>query len=39
VIQNPLLQVVVADKYRSELRRGFDSILFAEVVRSLESIQ
>ena len=39
VIQNPALQVVVSDKYRIELHRGFDPILFAEVVKALESVQ
>ena len=38
VIRNPSLQVVVADKYRIELHRGFDTVLFAEVVKTLESL-
>ena len=39
VIQNPALQVLVSDKYRIELHQGFDPILFAEVVKALESVQ
>ena len=39
LIQNPSLQVVVADKYRIELHRGFDPELFAEVVKTLESLK
>jgi hypothetical protein len=39
VIQNPSLQVVVADKYRIELHQGFDPVLFAEVVKTLESLK
>jgi isopentenyl phosphate kinase len=39
LIQNPSLQVVVADKYRIEVQRGFDPILFAEVVKALESLR
>ena len=39
VIQNPALQVVVADKYRIDLHRGFDPLLFVEVVKALESVQ
>jgi len=32
------LNVVVADKYRIELHGGFDPILFAEVMKALESL-
>ena len=39
VIQNPSRQVVVVDKYRIEVQQGFDPILFAEVVKALESVQ
>jgi lambda repressor-like predicted transcriptional regulator len=38
VIQNPALHVVVSDKYRIELHRGFDPILLGEVVKALESV-
>jgi hypothetical protein len=38
VIQNASLQIVVADRYRIEVHRGFDPILFAEVVKALESV-
>jgi hypothetical protein len=33
------LRVVVADKYRIEVLRGFDPILLAEVVKALESLR
>ena len=33
------LRIVVADKYRIEVLRGFDPILFAEVVKALESLR
>jgi hypothetical protein len=33
------LRIVVADKYRIELHRDFDPILFAEVVKALESLR
>ena len=32
------LRIVVADKYQIEVHRGFDPILFAEVVKALESL-
>jgi hypothetical protein len=38
VIRNPSLQAVVADRYRIGLHRGFDPVLFAEVVKTLESL-
>ena len=38
VLDNPL-RIVVADKYRIEIPRGFDPILFAEVVKALESLR
>ena len=33
------LRIVVADQYRIEVLRGFDPILFAEVVKALESLR
>jgi lambda repressor-like predicted transcriptional regulator len=33
------LRIVVADKYRIEVHRGFDPILFTEVVKALESLR
>jgi isopentenyl phosphate kinase len=39
VIQNPSLQLVVADKYRIEIQRGFDPVLLGDVVKALESVQ
>jgi hypothetical protein len=38
-ILNLPLNVVVADKYRIELQRGFNPVLFAEVVKTLESLR
>ena len=38
-ISNPTLNVVVANKYRIEIHRGFDPILFAEAVKTLESLK
>ena len=32
------LEVVVAEKYRIEVRHGFDTQLFAELIKALESI-
>ena len=32
------LEVVVADKYRIEIRHGFDTQLFAELIKALESL-
>jgi hypothetical protein len=32
------LDVVVAEKYRIEIRHGFDTQLFAELIKALESI-
>jgi len=32
------LDVVVAEKYRIEVRHGFDTQLFAELIKALESI-
>ena len=32
------LEVVVAEKYRIEIRHGFDSQLFAELIKALESL-
>jgi len=39
VIQNPVLQIVVADKHRIEIQRGFDPVLLGDVVKALESVQ
>ena len=39
VIQDPSLQVVVAEKYRIEIHRGFDPVLLGDVVKALESVQ
>ena len=39
VIQNPSLHLVVADKYRIEIRSGFDPVLLGDVVKVLESVQ
>ena len=39
LIQDPSLQVVVADKYQIEVRIGFDPILLGEVVKALESLK
>jgi hypothetical protein len=38
-ILNLPLNVVVADKNRIELQHGFDPELFAEVVKTLESLK
>ena len=35
---NGCLEVVVAEKYRVEIRRGFDARLFAELIKALESL-
>ena len=32
------LEVVVAEKYRIEIRHGFDAQLFAELIKALESV-
>ena len=32
------LEVVVADRYRIQIRHGFDSQLFAELIKTLESL-
>jgi hypothetical protein len=32
------LEVVVAEKYRIEVRHGFDTELFAELIKALESL-
>ena len=32
------LEVVVAEKYRIEIRHGFDSQLFGELIKALESL-
>ena len=35
---NGCLEVVVAEKYRIEIRRGFDTVLFGELIKALESL-
>ena len=35
---NGCLEVVVAEKYRIEIRHGFDSQLFRELIQTLESL-
>jgi hypothetical protein len=32
------LEVVVAEKYHIEIRHGFDTQLFAELIKALESL-
>jgi len=39
LVRKPSLQIVVVEKYRIEVHRGFDPILFAEVVKTLESLK
>ena len=38
-IQDSSLQIVVAEKYRIEIHRGFDPVLLGDVVKALESVQ
>ena len=38
-VLDPSLRIVVADKYRVEVLRGFDPVLLTEVVKALESLR
>ena len=37
-VTNPTIQIVVADKYRIEVHSDFDTHLFGEVVKTLETL-